>query len=245
MDYSGAGQMATVSLDPANFRYVDNEYKPLPAERVREAMSSGSPEDAFLVVAKRMPIRMRLLVDQRKLHRLLAEFGNSPLPVEIRQVRVNREAGLTSSGGGYDMAYSGGGDTMYESGGSDMYGMPGMEGGGYGSGGYGSGGYGSGGYGSGGYGSGESGTSDYGSGYEEGGEYGMPGFGYDTGYGGAGPRRGEVSSTTTYDLPVEVYGIIYIYNPVDRNKLGIEQTAGDQTGDLTGPVTTPAPGAAG
>lgn len=29
-------------------------------------------------------------------------------------------------------------------------------------------------------------------------------------------NRTQVSSTTTHDVPVELYGIIYIYNPVDK-----------------------------
>jgi hypothetical protein len=218
----GSGMMGTMpatAMDPANFRYVDNEYKPLPATRVREAMQAGTPEDAFLVVAKRMPIRMRLVVDQRKIHRLLAQFGNSVLPVEIRQVRVNPPAGGSGYGGGYGgyggesmgyggegMGYGGGMGQMMGmdtyGGGSDSestYGtMPGA--GGYGMGGM---GYGSEGYGQGGYG------------------YGEGGYGSTAGM-NVKDRR-EVSSTTKYDVPVEVYGIIYIYNPVDAAKLGIEQ----------------------
>ena len=103
----GEGEMGgSASGDPGQARYVDNEYNPLPAARVREALQSGAPEDAFLVVAKRMPIRLQLIVDQRKLPRLMVQFGNSPLPVEVRQVRVNRSSG-SSGGGGYG---GGGGD---------------------------------------------------------------------------------------------------------------------------------------
>jgi hypothetical protein len=226
------GTMSPLAVDPANFRYVDNEYKPLPATRVREAMQTGSPEDAFLVVAKRMPIRMRLVVDQRKIHRLLAQFGNSALPVEIRQVRVNPPRGATGGYGGYGEGMGGYGEGM----------------GGYGEGmGYGGGMgqmMGAGAYGeysggmdaeSGGYGA----MPGYGAG-----QYGMGGMGYgDEGYGSTAAAnvtgRREVSSTTKYDVPVEVYGIIYIYNPVDGNKLGIEQVQA-----LTGtiPAVTPTAG---
>jgi hypothetical protein len=34
--------------------------------------------------------------------------------------------------------------------------------------------------------------------------------------------RTKVSSTSVHDVPVEFYGIIYIYNPVDKERLGIE-----------------------
>jgi hypothetical protein len=216
------GTMSAVAADPANFRYVDNEYKPLPATRVREAMQTGSPEDAFLVVAKRMPIRLRLVVDQRKIHRLLAQFGNSALPVEIRQVRVNPPAG---SGGGYGGGYGGsggyGGEGMgYGGGMGQMMGM---------------GSYGGGMDAESGYGTTPSyGADQYGMGGTGG--YGQEGYGYgSTGAANVTGRR-EISSTTKYDVPVEVYGIIYIYNPPDGNKLGIEQVPA-----LTGTIPAAAP----
>lgn len=34
--------------------------------------------------------------------------------------------------------------------------------------------------------------------------------------------RTTVASTSAHDVPVEIYGIIYIYNPVDPVKLGIQ-----------------------
>ncbi len=219
------GPRSPASRDPAHFRYVDNEYTPLPAQRLRDAMSAGAPEDAFLVVAKRKPVRLRLLVDQRRIHRLLAQFGNSLLPVEIRQVRVNPPTGSGGFGGSGMM----GGGMM---GGGMMGGgmMGGMMGGGYDE--YGSG-MGSGGYDDYGSGMGYGGYDEYGSGmgYEEGG-YGM------TGTGGRGGRR-HPGSTSRYDVPVEVYGIIYIYNPVDRDKLG-ETRAPTLTG--TAPAGAPTAG---
>ena len=226
------GARSPGSVDPANFRYVDNEYSPLTAQRIRDAMREGRPEDAFLVVAKRMPVRLRLVVDQRRIHRLLAEFGNSLLPVEIRQVRVNPPTGGAGFGGGMGgygggMGYEGGmmGGMM---GGGMMGGM--MDGGTMGGGMYDEYGGGMG---------GESGYDEYG-----GDSYGgMSGMGYGgEGYGtmaGGGRGRREVGMTTRYDVPVEVYGIIYIYNPVDRNKLG-ETTAPTLTG--TAPAGAPTAG---
>ena len=43
------------------------------------------------------------------------------------------------------------------------------------------------------------------------------------------------SDRSPYDLPVEIYGIIYIYNPVDEKKLGL-----DQQPALTGTAPPPA-----
>ena len=123
MTGSATGQL---TADPADGRYVDNDYVTLRATRIREAMTSSEPSDAFLVVAKRMPIRLRLIVDQRKLHRLLAECGNSHLPVEIRQVRINR--GQSSSGSFGDMGGGMGGDMGGDMGGGMGGGMGGMGG---------------------------------------------------------------------------------------------------------------------
>ena len=232
-DMGGMGGMGgmTRSPDPAEGRYVDNQYQALRAETLRTALRSPSPDDAFLVVAKRMPVRMRLVVDVRKLPRLLAQLGNSMLPVEVRQVRINRSrdaaGGGYGTGGGYDMM-GGGGYGMMGGGGGEY----GMTGGGYGM--MGGSEMGSG-YGStmgatpgmeygsemGGYGQ----TPDmggYGSGYGMG--SGM-GYGMGSGMGGAQniKDRTTVASTSQHDVPVEIYGIIYIYNPVDGEKLGLDQ----------------------
>lgn len=197
--------------DPAEGRYVDNEYTPIAADTLRTALRSPTSNDAFLVVAKRMPIRLKLVVNQRKLHRLLAECGNSLLPVEVRQVRLNRtkSSPATQFGGG-DM-YGGGGAEMYGGAGADMYaggetGLPGDE-------------------------SGLTGAADAYSGGESmygGGMYGGGMYGGGM-YGGSGASTADmkdrqvVSSTSNYDVPVELYGLIYIYNPVDREKLGIAE----------------------
>ena len=246
--YGGMGGMSA-SRDPAEGRYVDNDYLPLSAQRLRDALQSGSPDDAFLVVAKRMPIRMRLIVDQRKIPRLLAAFGNSRLPVEVRQVRINRQ-GTSSGSGGYGGGYGGGSEGGYEGGGYEGGGYgggmmsPGSMGGGMSPGSMGgmspggSGGYEGGGYESGGYEGGDYEGGDYESGgYEGGGGYGADaafgGGGYGAGGYGAGNvrDRNQLSSTSKHDVPVEIYGIIYIYNPVDRKKLGL-----DQDPVLSGPV---------
>ena len=50
--------------------------------------------------------------------------------------------------------------------------------------------------------------------------------------------RTTIASTSQNDVPVEIYGIIYIYNPVDEKKLGL-----DQQPALTG-TTPPAAGSA-
>lgn len=171
--YSSEGSME-VETDPAEGRYVDNSYQPLSAEKLRSvlAMAPGTtmePEDAYLAVAKRIPVRMRLSIDQRKLTNLLIACANSELTVEVRQLRWNPEDvaqldGTVGGAGGY--------------------------GGGYGRGGYGG---------------------------EEGGGVGRA----------ATKPTDDLSTPFPYDVIVEIYGIIYIYNPVDERALGVEPEAGD------------------
>jgi hypothetical protein len=238
---------AAVAVDPAYGRYVDEKYAPLDPAKLRSALTSQNKDDALLAVAKRMPVRLRFRIDQRKMNKLLAECGNSKLPVEVRQVRLNRpaapEGGGTGGYGGYggDMAGGYGGSTDGGYGGGmpgGMGGMPGMggmsgmggsigsdDGGGYSPGGYSSGGYG--GYGGAG-----------GIGGAMGGASGFPGSGM---AGGAARAVGGASSTATADynlVDVELYGIVYIYNPANRSQLGLEPA-----GTAAAAPATPAPAA--
>jgi hypothetical protein len=82
-----------------------------------------------------MPVFMELIVDEREIPKLLVECANSPLPVEVNQLRVNPTKGT---------------ETKTPIPGQDI---------------------------------------------------------------GAGAR-------SSYDVPVEICGIIYIYNPPDTAKLG-------------------------
>ncbi|MHB9066308.1 MAG: hypothetical protein ACYC4B_21120 [Pirellulaceae bacterium] len=213
----GGGQ----AFDPAEGRYVDDKNEPLTAERLRSAIKSEQPADAFLAVAKRMPMRMRVRMNVLKLPLFLCEFSESNLPVEIRQVRINAPAGMGSGG---SSGYGGGGMPsmpMPGGGGGPPGGaaMPGLGGGGMATGGPMLPGMGGGGMLSGGMGGGMSAS-------------GMGGPG---GPGGMRSGRGQMGATNTespYDATVEIYGLIYIYNPVDASKLGIETDA-DGTADGT------------
>lgn len=97
-----ASGQAVAAVDPAEFRYVDANFKPLKAAEVRTVVTSAtvSEKDAVLAVAKRMPVRMRVVMDQRKLPLFLSECANSRLPVEVKQVRINRPAGSAAGGSG-------------------------------------------------------------------------------------------------------------------------------------------------
>lgn len=238
MGMSGMGMpgMGTVSLDPAEGRYVDNQYQALKAQTLRDALRANTAADAFLVVAKRMPVRMRLVVDERKLPRLLAKFGNAMLPVEVRQVRINR-ARDAGGGGSYDVNMGGGGYPGMMGGSPEMGsgmgmspGYPGMMGMGAAPG----------------MGMGLSPEAGMGMGYGQspgmvGPDYSTPGMGAGLGMPGQEGKLAErtsVSPTSAHDVPVEIYGIIYIYNPVDEKKLGLDQQPG-LTGTAPAAATPP------
>jgi hypothetical protein len=195
----GMGGMggATADVDPLENRYVDVDLNPVQAETARQALTVATATDAILAVAKRMPVRLQLQVDIRRLNRLLAECGNANLPLEIRQVRINPQAGGGGGGAGGGMA--GGGMA-----GGGM-GMPMM---------------------------GNMGAGAGGAPPPMGGEGGMMGGGGMAGgamggmMGGAGRGRVATIAAQSYDVNVELFGLVYIYNPPNQSKLGTGQTAG-------------------
>jgi hypothetical protein len=251
----GMGMESVYARDPAEGRYVDEKYQILPAARLRGALTSKTPEDALLAVAKRMPVRIRCWMDQRKLNVLLAQCGNSKLPVEIRQVRINREPAAVGTGMGGAGGYGGmaGGGEGYAPGGGGGGGMGGFGGGGgsgfgggMGGGGMGGGGFGGGGgMGSsdGGYGGGFGGMMG-GGGMPGGGMGGMGGMG---GTGRAAMTPGSVTQDSQVDpnlVPVELYGVVYIYNPVNKSQLGLDTPAPAPADGMT-PADGAEPGAEG
>ncbi|MEM7312513.1 MAG: hypothetical protein AAF497_05115 [Planctomycetota bacterium] len=164
--------------DPAHFRYVNKDYAPLDAETLRTALKNTEtvePESAYMLVAKRVPVRMRFSIDQRKLATLLVACANAELTLEVRQVRLNPEDDGRGGGGGFAM---GGGDGGYSRGGD-------------------------------GYGGGDGG-------YSRGGD----GFGFGGRGGNALAGLGGEVTQYPFDVTAEIYGIIYIYNPVDGRALG-------------------------
>lgn len=246
------GMEQMMARDPAVNRYVDDKYAPLPPERLRAALKSTTPEDALLAVAKRMPVRIRVIIDQRKLNVLLAECGNSKLPVEVRQVRINRQAAAAGAAGGMSGGYAGGG----EGGGMPMPGGFGGGGSSFGGGGGfgtgssdgGGGGFGGGGMPGGGFGGGMPmpGGMPGGGGYAgssgEGGGYGLGGMG------GMGAKRGMIAGSVTEDanvdpnlIPVELYGIVYIYNPANKDQLNVGPPADGAPPADAGATPAPAP----
>jgi hypothetical protein len=62
---------------PDQDRYMDAEGK---------ILAAGMSQDQQF---KRLPVYMKLVMDQREITRLLTECANYPLPVEVRQLRIN------------------------------------------------------------------------------------------------------------------------------------------------------------
>ncbi len=194
------GPTAAVTTDPADNRYVDAAFAPVSGADLRSSMQSEDPEDAYFAVAKRIPVRLRLKIDQRKINEFLANCGNADLMLEVRQVRLGDTEPAAGPGGG-------GGYGGY---GGEMGGM----GGGYGDDG----------------------------GYGEAGGYGGEGYG-GSGYGGSG--YGMAGSTkidrNPWDIPIEVYGVVYLFNPVDIERLGLSKVdEATEVSDTLGGSATPA-----
>jgi len=108
-------------------RYVDDKGTPLglgaaaaPASEgdggVSAAPSVGLPEGPY----KRLPVRMVLKMDQRRLTRFISECANQPLPVEVTEVRINpSDVGDAMGGRGEGSRFggmdgSGGGGSAYQ-----------------------------------------------------------------------------------------------------------------------------------
>lgn len=146
--------------NPADGRYVDNNYEPLAPEVLKMFMGKSDAEieleQAYLAVAKRIPLRMRVSMDQRSINKLLVECANSELTVEVRQLTIDADDGQGRRGSGGGLG--GFGDNAFNPGGG----------------------------------------------------------------GGGGGADKDTGSQFPFDLEVEIYGIVSIYNPVDNKALGIE-----------------------
>ena len=147
---------------------------------------------------KMMPVKLGVIVNQGRISDLLVNCVNCTMPIEVR--RVN----LWSKGGGASSLNVRGGAT----------GMGGMGMGGMGMGGMGMGGMGMGGMGM---------ESEDAMGMDQyGGGMGMDQFGSGM-VGGGGPtgtRREQITLVTQKDIPIEIEGIIYIFNKPVEHMMG-------------------------
>jgi hypothetical protein len=169
-----------------NNRYVDDKAKPLKA-------GDKAPFDQF----KRMPICLRLIVDQRRIPEILVNCANCSMPIDVLWVRINPAATKPFDLSAYDASTTAGGGSGGS--GSDM--SMGMRSGGMGD----SGGYGGGG--------------------------GMPGS-------GGGITTGDDTQVRidsiggiygTNAIPIEIYGCINIFNPVEHGGLQQQEEPATET----------------
>jgi len=87
---------------PAVGRYVDNNNVSLEPSALVSAMTGAATiqedggsmptvSDAYLAVAKRVPVRVHVRMDERYVMKLLAECANSPLTLKVQQMRSYRK----------------------------------------------------------------------------------------------------------------------------------------------------------
>ena len=213
-----------MGMDPADGRYIsfaaESEFQPRKGAELRDAIRTISPSNAVDAVAKRVSVRMRLKIDPAGLSRLIAACGSAELMLEVYQVRLNTDAAP-------DIAMGGGGGGF---GGAEMSGYGGGGGGGK-SGMSMSGGPGGMGGGPGGMGGGMGGMSE-------------DGYGPSSGGGGGGYGGAMGQATTLQDAPaevsVEIFGLIYLYNPANIVTLGTDLIA-EKSDQVPATSTAPSP----
>ena len=89
------GSQFDASADPSPFhgRYVDEKFEPIAAADVRKALefSKELPDKNLeLIVAKRVPVRLGVVMKENKISEFIAQCAKSPFTFEINQVRINK-----------------------------------------------------------------------------------------------------------------------------------------------------------
>ncbi len=180
------------SKKPFHGRYVGADFRPIAADTVLNVLQAVKNNQELpaanleLVVAKRVPVRIALNMDEREIPNFIAACANSPFAFEIHQVRKNRHVageGIVLNGGG----------------GSGPAGMAGSP----------------------------SGLNRSGS-MRSAGLGGTPSGGSSASSGSGSAK--SVEARTNYDVDVEFYGIVKIYNPVSPEYL--RKLINSQGGDL-------------
>jgi hypothetical protein len=146
-DFNAAAAPKNTVIDLVKNRYYDENYQPIADY---DTLMSN------VTVAKRIPVRLRVEMDQRKINELLVQCANAPLTFEVRQIQINPQ--ITKQG-----QFGGGGEGMRFEGGTMM---------------------------------------------------------------GGGGRTRELEDYQSLSRVVELFGIIYIFNPVAEDVLGGERGGG-------------------
>ncbi|MCE5304046.1 MAG: hypothetical protein LLF97_13190 [Planctomycetaceae bacterium] len=159
---SGSGGLGGVD-EPRKLmdaRYVDDKGQALPA--TPEYPFVNHPNKEF----KMLPIQMSLIMDQRRLPKLLVECANSNMPIEVRRVRLLKTTGGALEISDENVRASAAGQTSSS----------------------------------------------------------------DGGRGGFDQSRGDDKvEFNSMDVPIEIQGVICIYNPPDAERLGVTASASDSS----------------
>ncbi|MEL7500639.1 MAG: hypothetical protein AAFN77_23805 [Planctomycetota bacterium] len=88
----GSYNVAAIGLPPFHRRYVDLNLNPITSKKVLEVIRAKElPTDNLeLIIAKRVPVRIALKMDERRISDFMAACANSPFAFEIQQVRINK-----------------------------------------------------------------------------------------------------------------------------------------------------------
>lgn len=99
---AGLGEAPPSPDDPFHeWIYVDFDGRPLSAAALKTAREA--------TMVHLMPFTLRVVMDQRKIDRLIQALASNTIPIDVRQVRINpgRDGASLGSGGGFDEGSSG------------------------------------------------------------------------------------------------------------------------------------------
>ena len=96
--FGGGGGPETVAPDPGENRYVNTALEPITASSLRQTLTGNQPQDVALAIAKRIPVQMNLVMDQRSIQKLLAACGTAPLQIDVRHVSILPKSGKRPGG---------------------------------------------------------------------------------------------------------------------------------------------------
>lgn len=89
-DKKGLAFNPSESGSPFHGRYVDRNNTPLNKSEIDRILTGQTLSDrSYLAVAKRVPVRVAVKMDERRIADFLAEAANSPFTFEVRSLRIN------------------------------------------------------------------------------------------------------------------------------------------------------------
>jgi hypothetical protein len=178
----GPGMLGTrkdLDADLKANRYVDKKLNPLE--------NPDDPATRPFAEFRMMPVRMELVMDQRRIPELLVNLANSPMSVETKRVSLQPGTGIKvrldrPTGGGVGFGEEGG----YSAGARRRGGGMGLE-------------------------------------------EGM----------GMGRGSDQETSVSAYDMPIEILGVVYIYEVPNREELGTGTAGQEEEEVAAAPAVTP------